>query len=115
MTSAAATRRSGGFWKWLAANQSPIIVAGDFNMSDASLIYDEVAAQLQDAWRGAGVGAGRTWPVAEAIGLPRVIQPLLRIDYIWHSADLRPTAATVGEAIGSDHLPVMVVFEWRQS
>ena len=93
----------------------PYIVAGDFNMSDASLIYDEVAAQMQDAWRSAGVGAGRTWPVAEAIGLPRVIQPLLRIDYIWHSADLRPTAASVGEAIGSDHLPVTVVFEWRQS
>ncbi|MCY4061686.1 MAG: endonuclease/exonuclease/phosphatase family protein [Chloroflexi bacterium] len=93
----------------------PYVVAGDFNMSDASLIYDEVAAQMQDAWRGAGVGAGRTWPVAEAIGLPRVIHPLLRIDYVWHSADLRPTSAAVGEAIGSDHLPVTVDFEWRPS
>ena len=91
----------------------PYIVAGDFNMSDASLIYDEVAAQMHDAWRGAGTGAGRTWPVAEAIGLPRVIHPLLRIDYIWHSADLRPVAAAVGETIGSDHLPVTVEFEWR--
>ena len=62
-----------------------------------------------------GPGPGGPGPVAEAIGLPRVIQPLLRIDYIWHSADLRPTAANVGEAIGSDHLPVTVVFEWRQS
>ena len=92
---------------------SPYIVAGDFNMSDASLIYDEAAALMSDAWRSAGVGAGRTWPVAEAIGLPRVIQPLLRIDYIWHSAALRPTAAAVGEIIGSDHLPVAVAFEWR--
>ena len=91
---------------------SPFIIAGDFNMSDASLIYDEIAAHLGDAWRSAGVGAGRTWPVAEAIGLPRVIQPLLRIDYIWHSASLRPTAAAVGENIGSDHLPVTVIFEW---
>ena len=78
-------------------------------MSDASLIYDEVAALMGDAWRAAGNGAGRTWPVAEAIGLPRVIQPLLRIDYIWHSPALRPTSAAVGEAwIGSDHLPLTV-------
>ncbi len=95
------------------AESKPYLVAGDFNMSDASLIYDDVAAQMQDAWRGAGVGAGRTWPVAEAIGLPRVIHPLLRIDYIWHSVDLRPVAATVGDPIGSDHLPVTVDFEWR--
>jgi len=100
----------------LARGESkPYVVAGDFNMSDASLIYDQVAAQMRDAWRGAGVGAGRTWPVAEAIGLPRVIQPLLRIDYVWHSAALRPVAATVGAPIGSDHLPVTVEFEWRQS
>ena len=94
---------------------SPFVVAGDFNMSDASLIHDEIAALMDDAWRSAGIGAGRTWPVAEAIGLPRIIQPLLRIDYIWHSAALRPTAAAVGENIGSDHLPVTVMFEWRQT
>ena len=97
----------------LAAETMPTIVAGDFNMSDSSLIYPEIAALLSDAWRGAGNGAGRTWPVAEAIGLPRIIHPLLRIDYIWHSEDFRATAASVGEAIGSDHLPVTAVFEWR--
>lgn len=109
-------RRNAQIRRFLDATRGeskPYVVAGDFNMSDASLIYGDVAAQMQDAWRGAGVGAGRTWPVAEAIGLPRVIQPLLRIDYIWHSERLRPTAATLGEAIGSDHLPVTVVFEWR--
>ena len=116
MTSAAATRRSAAFSNLTRGESKPHIVAGDFNLSDASLIYDEVAAQMHDAWRGAGVGAGRTWPVAEAIGLPRVIQPLLlRIDYVWHSAALRPVAATVGAPIGSDHLPVTVEFEWRRS
>ncbi len=88
------------------------IVAGDFNMSDASLIYDEIAFQLRDAWRAAGNGAGRTWPQAEAIGLPRVLHPLLRIDYIWHSDSLRPASAAVGPAIGSDHLPLRAEFEW---
>lgn len=91
----------------------PAIVAGDFNMSDSSLIYADIAAELSDAWRAAGSGAGRTWPQAEAIGLPRVIHPLLRIDYIWHSEELRAAAAAVGPAIGSDHLPVSAVMEWR--
>ncbi|MDE2748583.1 MAG: endonuclease/exonuclease/phosphatase family protein [Chloroflexota bacterium] len=103
------------FLDLLARESAPFIVAGDFNMSDASLIYDEVAALIGDAWRAAGNGAGRTWPVAEAIGLPRVIQPLLRIDYIWHSPALRPTSAAVGVAIGSDHLPLTVEFEWRKA
>ena len=58
-------------------------------MSDASLIYDEIAARMNDAWRAIGNGAGRSWPVAEAIGLPRLIHPFLRIDYIWTSDDLR--------------------------
>ena len=96
----------------LEGESAPYIVAGDFNMSDASLIYDKVDRRMQDAWRMAGKGAGRTWPVAEAIGLPRVILPFLRIDYLWHSPDLRATAATVGEAIGSDHLPLSAEFEW---
>jgi len=90
----------------------PYLVAGDFNMSDSSLIYDEIAAQINDAWREAGTGAGRTWPVAEVIGLPRIVHPFLRIDYIWHSDELRTVAASMGGPIGSDHLPVKAVFEW---
>ncbi len=110
------SRRNAQIRRLLAIVESealPHIVAGDFNMSDASLIYDEVATQVTDAWRAAGVGAGRSWPVAEAIGLPRVIHPLLRIDYIWHSDHLRATAAALGEPIGSDHLPLSIELEWR--
>jgi len=97
----------------LQQERLPYILAGDFNMSDASLIYREIDAQLNDAFRQAGAGAGRTWPVAEKIGLPRIIQPLLRIDYIWHTDDLRTVSANVGSPIGSDHLPVTVVMEWN--
>lgn len=98
----------------LREESAPTIVAGDFNMSDTSLIYAELAGQLRDAWRGAGAGAGRTWPLAEAIGLPRIIRPLLRIDYIWHSDSLRPVRAAVGAPIGSDHLPLSAEFEWTE-
>ncbi len=103
------------FLERIQGEESAYVVAGDFNMSDSSLIYAEIAAVMQDAWRGAGNGAGRTWPVAEAIGLPRVIHPMLRIDYLWHSEALRTATASVGPAIGSDHLPLLAEFEWRDA
>ncbi|MCY4539054.1 MAG: endonuclease/exonuclease/phosphatase family protein [Chloroflexi bacterium] len=96
----------------LGQESKPYLVAGDFNMSDSSLIYDEIAARINDAWRDAGTGAGRTWPVAEIIGLPRIVHPFLRIDYIWYSDELRTVSASIGGPIGSDHLPVKAVFEW---
>jgi len=101
------------FLAHIAQEQLPYVVAGDFNMSDSSLIYSEMAAQMGDVWRGAGSGAGRTWPLAQEIGLPRLIHPILRIDYIWHSPQLRPSSARLGEAIGSDHLPLSATFAWR--
>lgn len=94
----------------------PYILAGDFNTSDSSLIYREIAAVMNDAYREAGLGAGRTWPVAEKIGLPPVIRPFLRIDYVWYSDHLRAVHAAVGtHPIGSDHLPVTVIFERRDT
>lgn len=96
----------------LGDESKPYLVAGDFNMSDSSLIYDKITARMNDAWRDAGTGAGRTWPVAEVIGLPRIVHPFLRIDYIWRSDELRTVAASIGGPIGSDHLPVKAVFEW---
>jgi len=91
----------------------PYILAGDFNTSDASLIYREIEAVMIDSFREAGVGAGRTWPIAEVIDLPRLISPFLRIDYIWHSPELRAVEASVGsKPIGSDHLPVTAIMDW---
>ena len=55
-----------------AGSRSLIIVAGDFNMSDASLIYDEIAAQMRRCLaQQPAMAPGRSWPVAEAIGLAR--------------------------------------------
>ncbi len=96
----------------LRSERLPHIVAGDFNTSESSLIYREIDRQLDDAFRQAGAGAGHTWPVAEKFNLPPMVQPFLRIDYIWTSDDFRAISADVGPAIGSDHLPVTAVFEW---
>ena len=46
------------FLQLLEDETSPYVVAGDFNMSDASLIYAEIAELMDDAWRAAGNGAG---------------------------------------------------------
>ena len=99
--------------KVLQRERLPYIVAGDFNTSAASLIYDEMRALMNDAWHTAGRGSGHTWPIAERIGLPRLIPPMLRIDYLWHSAALQATAAAVGPPIGSDHLPLIAGFAFR--
>lgn len=91
----------------LRAEPLPYVVAGDFNMSDQSASYGQLAALLGDSFREAGIGLGTSWPNAQALGLPRLIPPLVRIDYIWHSAALRALAATQGPYLGSDHLPLL--------
>lgn len=85
----------------------PHIVGGDFNMSAASIMYNHVAAQLQDSFREAGWGLGTSWPDASVRGMAGWIPPLVRIDYIWHSDDLQSVSARVGSPVGSDHLPVL--------
>ncbi|MBZ0297772.1 MAG: endonuclease/exonuclease/phosphatase family protein [Anaerolineae bacterium] len=91
----------------LETERNPFVVAGDFNMSDNTVKYGEVAAQLDDAFREAGFGIGATWPYNEIAGFPAFVPPLLRIDYIWHSDEFRAVRATTGPQLGSDHYPVV--------
>jgi endonuclease/exonuclease/phosphatase (EEP) superfamily protein YafD len=39
--------------------------------------------------------------------------PLVRIDYVFHSADLRAISARVGPSTGSEHLPVVADLVFR--
>ncbi|MCU0511669.1 MAG: endonuclease/exonuclease/phosphatase family protein [Anaerolineae bacterium] len=87
---------------------APVIVAGDFNLSATSIAHDRLSAVLVDAWTAAGAGFGHTYPVSRVIGLPGVVPPLLRIDYVWHSRTVQTVQATRGPALGSDHRPVVV-------
>ena len=40
------------------------------------------------------------------------IPPLLRLDYIWHTPDLRASQAWLGDPFGSDHRPVVAILRW---
>ena len=94
----------------------PAVLMGDFNLVERHPIYRQIAgAGLTDAFRAAGRGIGVTLPTRMArwaatgsrwgsIPLP----PLVRVDYIWLTADLMPLVAWVGRHAGSDHLPVCV-------
>jgi endonuclease/exonuclease/phosphatase (EEP) superfamily protein YafD len=84
----------------------PYIVAGDFNMSDQTDVYQDLAALMNDSFREAGAGLGTSWPAVQAIGLPGLLPPLVRIDYIWHSDNFQALQAEQGPYLGSDHLPL---------
>ncbi len=86
----------------------PYIVAGDFNTSDTSMTYTtRLAPHLHDSFRQAGQGLGMTWPVAETFGWAAFLPSFIRMDYIFHSPELMTVAASVGDAVGSDHRPVL--------
>lgn len=95
----------------IAAETGPTIVAGDFNTSDNAVIYDEMAAVMQDSYRQAASGLGATWPVAKLRGVPGLLPPLLRIDYIWHRGGFHTLSASIGPRLGSDHLPVVATLQ----
>ncbi|MBI5667097.1 MAG: endonuclease/exonuclease/phosphatase family protein [Chloroflexi bacterium] len=95
----------------LRAEPYPYIVAGDFNTSASSATYQRLAAFMHDSFREAGTGLGTSWPVSAARGLPPLLPPLIRIDYIWHSDAFRAVEAYAGPYLGSDHLPVLATLE----
>ncbi len=95
----------------LDAETLPFIVAGDFNMSDQAVIYNELAARMTDSWREMGVGLGTSWPAPESDVLADSLSPLLRLDYIWHSDHFRTVEIQQSPPLGSDHLAVVGTLE----
>jgi len=85
---------------------SPFIVAGDFNTSDQSLRYDQLAAHMRDSFLESGYGLGFSWPEGRVRNWPVDLPPLIRIDYIWHSSHFQAIRAEQGPFLGSDHLPL---------
>lgn len=93
---------------------APAILLGDFNMTPRHPLYRRLTeAGLRDAHAGGAFGTGRTFPLR--LGRTRRVNhhlswlplpPLARVDYIWHTHDLRTERAWVGAGAGSDHRPV---------
>lgn len=94
----------------IAAEEAPVLLIGDLNLTEWSRVYHRIAAQLTDSYRSAAWGIGATWPVGDGTnedlggGYPR----LFRLDYVWHSDSITSLSATVGASLGSDHLPLLV-------
>jgi len=92
----------------------PLVLAGDFNMTDQSASYVSVTRTLRDAFAARGRGLGHTYPASVPHDTFTMVfpLPLLRLDYVFHTADLLPFSARVLGRVGSDHLPVIVSFAW---
>lgn len=101
----------------MASAGGPALMLGDFNMTDQHdpyvLLLD---AGLSDAFREGGWGFGATWPVRLArAGPPLIFPPLVRIDFVWHTAYFQAVRAWLGPDAGSDHLPLLATLAWVRS
>jgi endonuclease/exonuclease/phosphatase (EEP) superfamily protein YafD len=94
----------------VAGVSGPVVVLGDFNMSDQSRAYSTMTTSLQDGFRQAGFGLGLTFPNNFRLAGVRVPIPLVRIDYVFHSPHMKTISATVNCIEGqSDHCAVLAV------
>ena len=91
-----------------AGAEGPFLLLGDLNVTPLHLRYRELESiGLTDVFGAVGSGSGFTYPLRVA-SLPDVsFRPVARIDYIWASGEWQALSASVGEDIGSDHLPVI--------
>jgi endonuclease/exonuclease/phosphatase family metal-dependent hydrolase len=86
---------------WNDSNFS--VILGDMNAEPSSAEMEMFSeAGLLDAWRDSEGGPGFTFSSTD---------PVTRIDYIWHTQDLRPLEIEVIQTLASDHLPVVAVLE----
>lgn len=86
----------------LGGETAPLVVAGDFNLTELDADYARLTGVLVDSFRESGGGFGATFPVWSPL-------PFARLDYVFHSADLiSRSAEVVATSGGSDHFPVRV-------
>ncbi len=103
-----------------ASDTSPILIAGDFNMSDQADDYRRITQRFRDTYRETGWGLGWTFPdFSQGNALPinvpllsKIVRPMTRLDFIFHSDDVQAVAARVWPSSGgSDHRPVVAEFQ----
>lgn len=79
-----------------------MIICGDFNNTAFSYVYKEIKGDLNDAFKEAGNGFGRTY---EFKFFP------VRIDYIFYQPELEITSFKTFDEKLSDHYPIMARFK----
>lgn len=89
------------------AVNTPLLIVGDFNMTNLSDDYARVTARYEDAYKNVGWGMGFTFPNFATAFHVKYFPPIARIDYIFHDANFKPVEVYVGvDSGGSDHFPI---------
>jgi endonuclease/exonuclease/phosphatase (EEP) superfamily protein YafD len=94
---------------------TPLVLAGDFNMTDQVAAYRDTTHLLDDAFDACGYGFGHTFPllICRSGRCVRWSVPLLRLDYVFYTRDLQALEARVLPSVGSDHSPLLVTLTDR--
>jgi endonuclease/exonuclease/phosphatase (EEP) superfamily protein YafD len=94
-------RQMEGLAAWLAARpEHNLVLMGDFNVSQGSVLMRDLEAELAPLER--VTIARRTWPSRHLSPVP-----VIGIDHVWLGPGLCAGAVRVGPHVGSDHRPVM--------
>lgn len=98
-------------WLRHPLRRDPLVLAGDFNASRRTLVHRTLAAALTDARKAARPKRQRARATAT---FPAPV-PMLNIDHVFASADVRVTRVSVPAEplarVASDHRPLVVDFE----
>jgi vancomycin resistance protein VanJ len=87
----------------------PLLLFGDFNVTDRERGYGDLAAGLSDAHRRVGLGPGSTWRPGVLAFMPFGI---LRIDYLFTAGGVHPLRLTTDCAVGAgDHCIIVGTIE----
>lgn len=87
------------------ATPSPVIMAGDFNVTPFSPHFQAFIEQSGLRWAARGAGWQPTWPTFLPVGG-------IEIDHAFVSSGIAVRRFARGPNIGSDHRPILVDLEW---
>lgn len=87
----------------VASSPYPVVICGDFNDTPVSYAYNQLSANLNDAFVESGSGLGSTY-----IGAI----PGFRIDYILYGDQLNIDWFHTHQVSHSDHRPIQAHFQW---
>lgn len=80
----------------------PVLILGDFNTGDRQTNYGRMQDAFHDTFREVGWGFGLTFPARRRTWEVSAF-PVIRIDYVFHSADWRSHHVELGEGGDADH------------